>query len=201
MALRQHWDDADPVIYLEMADMSVNQLELVLLVINDPESERYDVDRMPDGRSTSFGTECRNLAEEERAMEAGLAPAQIRHGARLARRLIPQFESSVARLGHDRVHIQPLAYHNAILFERYGFAYSIGRGKMEWIDAEFASGGLLDRRLDGSTPFRQPGAGSTVRGRSWAVHDGILGEPYGGIRMYKRVGIHAGLCTFCDAAW
>jgi hypothetical protein len=72
---------------------------------------------------------------------------------------------------------------------------------MEWIQKEFASGGLLSRRLDDSTPFRRRGAGKSVRGRSWAIHDGILGEPYGNVKMYKRVGIHAGVVTFPDAAW
>ncbi len=201
LALRHQWDAQDPVLYLEMADTLNNQLEVLLFAVNDPESERFDVDCMPDGRSTNLGIDCRNIAEEIRAMQAGLAPAQVRHGARLTRRLIPRFEEFVARLGHDRFHIQPLAYHNAILFERCGFAYSMGQGRMEWIHKEFAPGGLLHRQLDGSTPFRMPEAAHTVRGRSWAIHDGILGEPFANVRMYKRVGVHAGVCTFPDAAW
>jgi hypothetical protein len=201
LAVRHQHDARDPVIYLEMADMSVNELEILLLVINDPKSERFDVDVMPDGTSTGFGLECRNIEEEVRAMQAGLAPGQIRHGARLARRLVPRFERSVSWLGHDRVHIRPLGYHSALLFERYGFSYSIGRGKMEWIHAEFSPGGFLHSQMDGSTPFRQPDSEDTVRGRSWAIHDGILGEPFGGIRMYKRVDIHAGVCTFPLAKW
>jgi len=50
--------------------------------------------------------------------------------------------------------------------------------------------------LDGSTPFRRADAWKTIRGRSWAIHDGILGEPWHGIRMYKQVGKHAGMDTF-----
>lgn len=194
-------DARDPVLYLEMADTLNNQLEVLLFIVNDIESPRFDVDRMPDGRPTSFGTSCRHIAEEVRAMEARLAPGQVLSGANLSRRLIPRFEEFVTQLGHDRFHIQPLAYHNAILFERYGFSYSIGRGKMEWIHSEFRPGGFLQRRLDGSTPFRRPGMETTVRGRSWAIHDGILGEPFGGVRMYKRIGVHAGICTFPEAAW
>jgi len=201
LALRHRWDFVDPVLYLEMTDTPNNQLEVLLFIVNDPESERFDVDCMPDGRPTNFGVDCRNVAEEVRAMQAGLAPAQVRHGARLTRRLIPRFEEFVCQLGHDRFHIQPLAYHNAILFERCGFAYTLGQGKMEWIHKEFAPGGILHRRLDGSTPFRQPEAANSVRGRSWAIHDGILGEPFANVRMYKRVGVHAGVCTYPDAAW
>ncbi len=74
---------------------------------------------------------------------------------------------------------------------------------MEWIDRGFQSGGELFQKLDASTPFRQVEAANTVRGRSWAIHDGILGEPWPAleVRMFKRVGHHAGICTFPDAAY
>lgn len=134
-------------------------------------------------------------------MEAGLAPGQVQRGLGLTRRLIPSLEQFVAGLHHDAFYIQPLAYHNAILFERLGFAYTLGLGRMEWIHREFERGGLLFERLDGTTPFRQPGSERSVRGRSWAIHDGILSKPYGDVRMYKRVGIHAGVVTFPNAAW
>ncbi len=195
------WGAKDPVLYLQMADTLSNQIEIILFMVNDPHSERFDTDRLPDGTPTYFGTQARNVEEEIRAMEAGLAPGQVRHGLRLTRRLIPALESFVARLSHDAFYIQPLAYHNAILFERLGFAYAMGLGRMEWIHKEFAPGGLLHRRLDSSTPFRQPGAETSVRGRSWAIHDGILGEPYDNVKMYKRIGIHAGIVTFPGAAW
>lgn len=134
-------------------------------------------------------------------MKAGLAPGQVRRGLRLTRDLVPILEAFVGALQHDAVYIQPLAYHNAILFERLGFAYAMGLGRMEWIHKEFSPGGLLFKRLDGSTPFRSPGAEATVRGRSWAIYDGIMDVPYSGIKMYKRVGVHAGVITFPGAAW
>lgn len=191
----------DPLLYIQLADTTSGQIEVVLFIINDPYAERFDTDRLPDGTPTYFGTARRNVAEEVRAMEAGLAPGQVRRGLRLTRDVVPILERFVTGLHHDAFYIQPLAYHNAILFERLGFAYVIGLGRMEWIDAEFAPGKLLHRRLDGSSPFRQAGAERTVRGRSWAIHDGIMGLPYEGIKMYKRVGIHAGVATFAEAAW
>lgn len=199
--LRHVWAAEDPVLYLQLADTPNNQIEVLLFVVNDPYSERFDTDRLPDGTPTYFGTLARNIEEEVRAMESGLAPGQVRRGLGLTRRLIPVLEQFVAGLHHDAFYIQPLAYHNAILFERLGFAYVMGLGRMEWIHREFAPGGLLLRRLDGSTPFRRPGAERSVRGRSWAIHDGVLGEPYSGVKMYKRVGIHAGIVTFPDAEW
>ena len=201
LSLRHIWNADDPVLYLQLADTPNNQIEVVLFIVNDPHSERFDTDRLPDGTPTYFGTLRRNLGEEIRAMEAGLAPGQVRHGLSATRSLIPILEQFVLGLHHDAFYIQPLAYHNAILFERLGFSYMLGLGRMEWIQKEFASGGLLSRRLDDSTPFRRRGAETSVRGRSWAIHDGILGEPYSNVKMYKRVGIHAGVVAFPDAAW
>jgi hypothetical protein len=114
---------------------------------------------------------------------------------------VPILERFVAALHHDAFYLQPLAYHNAVLFERLGFAYVMGLGCMEWIHREFQPGGLLHRRLDGSSPFRAPDAWRTVRGRSWAIHDGVMDRPFTGVKMYKRVGVHAGTVTFPSAAW
>ena len=201
VSLRHVWDAKDPVLYLQLADTPNQQLEVILFVVNNPYSERFNIDRMPDGTPTYFGTLRRNIEEESRAMKAGLVPGQVRHGLGLARRLMPVMEQFIAGLHHDAFYIQPLAYHNAIFFERLGFAYVMGLGRMEWIHKEFTQGGLLYSRMDGSVAFRQPAAARSIRGRSWAIHDGVMGEPYSSIKMYKRVGIHAGVVTFPDAAW
>jgi len=128
--------------------------------------------------------------------QAGLAPGQVRKGLRVSRMLIPLFEEFVECLGHDYYLMEPLAYHNAILFERLGCNYVQGQRKMQWVHLGFQPGSLLFEKLDGSRPFLQPDAWRTIRGRSWAIHDGILGEPWHGIKMYKRVGRHAEVDTF-----
>ena len=46
------------------------------------------IDRDLEGRDTLFGTVSRNLGEEERAMQDGLAPGQVRPGLRLLARVI-----------------------------------------------------------------------------------------------------------------
>jgi hypothetical protein len=201
LSLYHVWDAADSILYLQLADTPNNQIEVLLFIVNDPFSERFNIDRSPDGTLTYFGTLKRNIEEEVRAMRAGLAPGQVRYGLGGTRRLMPMLEQFVAGLHHDAFYIQPLAYHNAILFERLGFSYTLGLGRMEWIQKEFTPGGLLFQRLDGSTPFRYPDVHNSVRGRSWAIHDGIMGEPYSAVKMYKRVGIHAGIVTFPHAAW
>jgi len=194
-------DRRDPVLYAQLADTPNNQIIVLLLVINDPCAPRFDVDRDWQGERTKFGTLSRNVEAEVAAMQAGLGPGQIRRGLKISRAMLPAFEQFMARLGHELFFLEPLAYHSAIVFERFGFAYSQGRRKMEWIDRQFQPGGELFKRLDGSTPFRLPGADRTVRGRSWAIHDGILGESFTDIHMYKRIGKSAGLCTFPNAEW
>jgi len=191
----------DPLLYLQMADTRLNQIEVLLLAVNDPDAERFETDRDWQGERTKFGTFKRNIPEEIRAMEAGLAPGQVRCGLRLSRTQIPLFEEFVARLGHDYYLMEPLAYHNAIIFERLGCNYVQGLRRMQWIHLGFQPGGLLHERLDGSTPFRRPDAWKTVRGRSWAIHDGILGEPWHGVKMYKRVGQQASVDTFPDGPY
>jgi hypothetical protein len=194
-------DARDPLLYLQLADTPNNQLCVMLFVINDPYSPRFDVDRNWTGERTKFGTLTRNVEAEMAAMQAGLAPGQVRRGLKLTRLLFPIFEMFVYRLGHKSFFMEPLAYHTAILFERYGCSYSQGRAKMEWINREFVLEGLLYNRLDGSTLFRQLEACRTIRGRSWAIQDGIMGEPFTDIRMYKRVSVNAGVSTFPNAIW
>jgi hypothetical protein len=186
----------DPLLYLELADTRLNQIEVIFFLVNDPESERFGTDLDWQGRRTKFGTFRRNIPEEIRAMEAGLVPGQVRRGLRLTRPQIPLLERFFTRLGHDYYLMDPLGYHNAIILERLGCAYLQGLRRMQWIHEQFQPGGCLHERLDGSTPFRQPDAWRTVRGRSWAIHDGILGEPWSGIKMYKRAGHFAGVDTF-----
>jgi hypothetical protein len=194
-------ESTEPVLYLHMGDTFNSQLTVLLVVINDPGAPRFNVDIDERGQSNQLGTRGRNISEETRAMEAGLAPGQVRRGLRIFRAAIPAFETFVTGMGHDLFLIEPLFYHNAIAFERYGFAYSRGFQKMKTIHQGFLSGGNLRARLDGSTPFRHPGAWQTVTGRSWSIHDGILGEPFSGIQMYKRIGVDAGVETFPGANW
>jgi len=83
--------------------------------------------------------------------------------------------------------------------ERIGYFYTSGKELMLEIDQEFQSGGRLFRKLDGSTPFRQPGLEKTIRGRSWAIHDGIMDKPWICPAMTKMIGRRAKDYTFPDA--
>jgi hypothetical protein len=199
--LRHAVDAQDPLLYAHLTDTINGQIHVLLYIVNDPEGPRFDVDKMPDDTPTHFGRMLRNIHEEKRAMEAGLAPGQVRRGLRILRHSIQSFEDFVTSLEHEIYFIEPLSYHNAIVFERYGFTYQQGRRLMERTNTGFLEGGAYHALMDGSTPFRQPGMESTIRGRSWAVHDGILGAPFSNVTMYKHVGTHAGVATFPDAMW
>ncbi len=193
--VRENPGDRDYIFYLEIEDTPLYKIEINFLIINDPRSPRFDTDVDEQGRRTKFATVRRNIPEEIRAMEAGLAPGQVRRGLRLLRDFVSLAEKFITAMGQDMVIAEPLTYNTAILFEYYGFNYIRGRRRMEEIHAGFQPGGELFQKLDGSTPFRRPGMEKTVRGRAWAIHDGILGEPWRGIEMY-RTREPANVCTF-----
>lgn len=201
MAVYHKFGFQDPIVYGQITDTINGQIHIMLYVINDPESPRFDVDRMPDGSPTGFGVFQRNIPAEIAAMEYGLAPGQVRSGLRMMRSAAEAFEDFAILLNHDRYFAEPLYYHNAVLLERAGFAYLRGRKMMEALDAEFAQGGALREKLDGSTPFRPPHAADHIRLRSWALHDGIAAQPYTNVTMYKIIGKNAGVKTTADIDW
>jgi hypothetical protein len=198
--LRQRRDDRDPVLLVDIAMSAFGVPELTFVQVNDPLAPRYGVDRDADGQDTMLGTVSRNLDEEARALEAGLGPGQVRSGLRMLGRVLECMDGFCRLLGREFYLVEPLFYHSAILYERQGCNYLMGRELMDEIHAGFAEGGPLRQRLDGSTPFRRPGFEASVRGRSWAVHDGILtGTRLGGwsgVKMYRVPGRHATVSTF-----
>jgi hypothetical protein len=104
------------------------------------------------------------------------------------------------------IRLESLFYHNAVTYERYGFSYFNGYAQMKRIHELFQPGGSLFEKLDNSTPFRKPELAHTVRGRSWAIHDGILAEIDDALMdegwvspvMYRMVGKPRGMTTFPD---
>jgi hypothetical protein len=194
--VRASADDRDPALLVDVGMSLLSVPELAFVQITDPRRPRYAIDRDQDGRDTLFGTVSRNLEEEVRAMKDGLAPGQVRPGLRLLARVLEAMESFCRLIGQEIFLIEPLFYHSAILYERRGCGYLLGRDVMDDIHGAFGQDGAFRAALDGSSPFRQPGAEATVRGRSWALHDGVGGSAWGGVKMFKAVGSHAGMDTF-----
>jgi len=191
----------DALVEIELADTPLNQLEVLWVAIQDPQAPRFNIDVMPDGTPTLRGTLRRNLAAEEAALRAGLAPGQVRRGLGTLDRMAARLESFMACLNQRQYFVQPLYYHTAVLFERLGFSYIYGQAQMEEIGRGFAPGGKLRARLDGVSPFRTPILAETVRGRAWAIHDGLLGCGWDRVRMVKRLGLRAGVDTCPDVPW
>lgn len=204
LAIKNPQDPRDIHVCVELADNSYNGIDLNLILLNDPDAERFGIDRDAKGNPTHWGTVTRNLEEEERAMRAGLAPAQVRRGLGFSRQVFEQLDVFLALCTRHALTLEPLTYASAWLFEKRGLAYVRGHKLMDDIHREFQPGGRLHAALDGSTPFRQPNQWRTVRGRAWAIHDGILqviGERWRDVRMIKQLGRNAGVETFPGAEY
>ena len=193
--------DLDPIVFLQLSDTSYNQTEFEWIIINDPDSERFQIHISDSTQFLPPGSEFRNVPEEIRAMKAGLAPGQLRHGLHRFPEIMELVESFLSRLNIQLVYGFPYAYHNAIELERIGYFYGTGKELMLTIDQGFQSGGKLFNRLDGSTPFLQPGMEKTIRGRSWAIHDGIMDKPWICPMMIKLIGRKEKDYTFTDAIY
>lgn len=198
--------DRDPIFSYQISFESFMQsLHLDFVTANDPFSERFDVDRDETGKDTLFGARSRNIPEEIRAMEAGLAPGMVRRGIGLLREFVRCLEEFASLIGLKAISLGALYYHNAIVWERHGFIYFRGGRMMERIHREFQPGGLLYERLDDSSPFRRRGMEKSVRGRSWAIYDGILldalDEEWENPWMYRMVGKDLRVDTFPDQVY
>lgn len=194
----------DPFAFIELEDNRFNGIDLNFIILSDPFAPRFEIDVDEEGHDTLFGTARRNLPAEARAMQTGLAPAQIRGGLKASRRTLQQLETFLFALGHSAYYLEPLTYVSAWVFEKRGLAYVSGHQLMDEIHREFQPGGRLERALDGSTSFRRPEQAETVRGRAWAIQDGILDAidaRWDGLRMVKRLGRQAGVNTFPGAVY
>lgn len=201
---RNSLDPADEFFALELADNSLNGVELNLIVLNDPTAARFSIDQTEEGRPTMFGTLKRNLKAEEAAMQAGLAPGQVRAGLGGSRLVFEQIDTFLSMLGHRAYFLEPLTYASAWVFERRGFAYVRGHKLMDDIQREFQMDGALYQSLEDGSAFRKQDQAHTVRGRAWAIHDGILetlDQRWDKVRMVKQIGRHAGVETFPQAVY
>jgi hypothetical protein len=189
-------DDGVVVFFLELSDTQFHQMELSFCIVRDPDAPRYAVDVDERGVNNWFASQGRNIPEELRSMRAGLFPNQTHHGLQLFAVFFPLLERFTDSLGVQMIVAEPLSYDNAIRYEKYGFDYLRGRRLMLEIDREFQPGGRYFSRLDGTSPFRMPGMERTVHGRSWAIHDGIMDEPWDGVQIYRMIGVNAGINTF-----
>jgi hypothetical protein len=200
----------DPLFSLQLTDSTdVTQIELDFMVVNDPASQKYNTHVDSEGRDTLFGWASRNLVEEEKAMEAGLFPGQVRKGIGLTCEVIRILDFFCKMMGLKAVRLEALFYHNAITYERHGFGYFSGYRMMKLIHEGFQPGGKIFEKLNNSTPFRKPEFASTVRGRSWAIHDGILldvqdetlVEGWSSPAMYRMVDNPRSMVTFPDPVY
>jgi hypothetical protein len=203
----RHRQFEDPIYSLQLSDGADHtQLSWDFVIINDPDSPRFSVDVDDKGRDTLFGWAARNVEEECRALAHGYFPGQIRKGLGLTGQVIRNLEFFCRMLDIKSIRLEALFYHNAISYEQHGFSYFSGYKMMNRINEGFRPGGCLAKLLDGRSTFRHPDFARTVRGRSWALHDGILAEADDEILeegwvspvMYRMVGSPRAMVTFPD---
>lgn len=195
LTLRHRADAVDPALFLRLDESRYGNLQITWIILNDPEGPRFGVDLDDDGNVTDLGVRYRNLREEEAALRAGLAPGQIRPGLRMLRAVLDRIERFASSLGKAALILEAFFYHNALSYERQGFGYLAGQERIESIHRGFLPGGELEARLDGATPFRAPSAAATVRGRSWAIHDGVLPRRWWPPMMYRPIGVRFQVCS------
>jgi hypothetical protein len=188
----------DPLFSLGLADDPEGRLHLTHLFSYRPDAPRYNIDRTETGAPLRAGE--RNRVAEVAAFAAGLAPEQVRAPTDALPTVLAQVEVLAAAMDHPLFVARACFYHEALFLERQGLAYSWSETWMCELDQRFRSGDLA-ARLDGSTPFRQPAAATSIRGRSWAIYDGILDQPWPDVWMYKLVGRHTGVDTFPGGVW
>lgn len=170
-------ENPDSIFYIEISDSKdFVQLQWDFIKINDPDAPRYATNIDEQGRNRWLNWGGRNRPEELRAMEAGLAPGQTRCGMRIIREVNQCLDNLCREASLKSIQLEALFYHTAIQFERQGYRYFRGWKLMNRINELFQPGGKLREKLNSSTPFRRPEFVHSVRGRSWAIHDGILEE-------------------------
>jgi hypothetical protein len=200
----------DPIYSIQLSDsVDPAQIEWDFVMVNNPDSQCFKTDVDSEGKDTLFGWASRNLPEEEKAMAAGYFPGQTRTGLRLTGEVIKVLEFFCSIFDIKTIRLEALFYHNAVTYERHGFSYFSGYREMKRIHEAFQPGGPLLEKMDRSTPFRDPDLAQTVRGRSWAIHDGILegidddliGGGWESPTMYRMVGKPRGMITFPDPVY
>ena len=200
-------DMDDPLYSIQVSDCNDStQIDWDFIIINDPNSPKYNTLVDKEGRDTLFGWAFREIEEEKKAMENGFFPGQARKGLGLTKKTIESLEIFCRLLDIKSIRLEALFYHNAITYERYGFSYFSGFKQMKRINELFQKDGKLFQRLDSSSPFRKKEFAGTVGGRSWAIHDGILNdidddlleEGWVSPVMYRMVGTDRSMITFPD---
>ena len=204
--LRASRDDRDPLVLVdvEMGPFAVPELSFVQ--VTDPDAERFAIDRDEDGAGHALRHGDPQPRRGASRARGGTRPgpgaawtAAPRSGAGLDGRLLPAAREGAVPGGAALLPLgAPLRAARLRLPAR-----PRADGRRSTGSSIRAAG--CTGRSTASTAFRQPGFARTIRGRSWAIHDGILGAldgmAWGGVKMYRLVGRPASVSTFPAAAY
>ena len=179
--VRSSTEDRDPALLVDVEMSPLSVPELAFVQITDPAGPRFAIDRDPDGRDTLFGTASRNVVEEARAMRDGPGP---RAGAARPAAALAGAGRDGGLLHADRQGDLP---HRAALLP---LGHPLRAPGLRLPDGPRRDGGDPRRLLRGRgaadgarrllAASARPDAARTVRGRSWALHDGVIEGLWGG---------------------
>lgn len=197
--------DPDEIYHIEVGDSNdMVQLQWDYIHVTDPHAPRFATNVVNDaGESRWLNWSSRNIREEVRAMASGLAPGQIKRGLGLATEIDRCLDEFCEAADLKSITLEAVYYHTAIMFERHGYRYFKGFKLMNRINELFNKCEDVRKLLDGSSPFRLPDFCRTVRGRSWAIHDGVLDDLCDGViecweppKMIRMAGKRHNVDTF-----
>jgi len=106
-----------------MSDTSYGQVNFEWAIVNDPDSERFTSTK-PTKPNFFLPDLNQKHSEEIRAMQAGLAPGQVRRGLHKFQEVTHLVDTLLSKLEDRMIHGDPYAYHNAIELERLGYFYT-----------------------------------------------------------------------------
>ncbi len=120
----------DPVLYAHLTDTLNGQIHVLLYILNDPNAPRFNVDKMPDGSPTRSGPLSDTSKQREPRWKTGFTgrfAVDYDYCSLLPRHSRSSSPASVTKcISSNRLYKR-----NAVIFERYGFAYQWGRRQME----------------------------------------------------------------------
>jgi hypothetical protein len=79
MRLFHKIDFPDPILYAHLTDTLNGQIHVLLYILNDPDSPRFDVDKMPNGSPQNLAR-CREMSRRRRLL-LRLVWLQVRYDA------------------------------------------------------------------------------------------------------------------------
>ncbi len=184
--LRAKPDDRDPALLLDIGHVGVRRARAVA------RADQRSVGRraLPSTATRTVSTPCSAPSAATRSRSGapwppGSPPARCDPGSACWGRCWSRWTTFAGSSGRSSTSWSRSSITRPSSTSDAAAATSSGASAWRQIHQGFQPGGDLHRRLDDSSPFRRRGLERTARGRSWAIHDGVLDDPWQGVKMFR----------------